>query len=363
MVLGVSIIICCYNSAQELPQTLQNLVLQQVSADVPWEVVIIDNASTDATAKVAQSLWPNSAPAPLRIVHESNLGLINARYRALSEAQYEILSFIDDDNWICSNWVQTVSELMSHNSEIGACGSHNIPAFDGEKPWWFDLSSRSYAVGKQGPDEGGDITGSRGRLIGAGLTIRKCAWQQLVDKGFNSLLVGCQGKALNRGEDTELTFALVLAGWRIWYEPRLTLQHHLQAERLQWSYLRRLRRNGGKATIGFDPYRFAFEEKGSEHHISFWWNVTKKSDQKFERQVWYFQVVSVLKELLWTPMKLFTSFFRPMEGSLDVLKIETKIGRLLELLNNRRAYDINIQSVRNAAWRNKNLEHKIVFMK
>ena len=353
MNLGVSIIICCFNSAQELPQTLQKLALQQFSSVVPWEVIVIDNASTDATAEVAQSLWPKSASAPLRIIYEPNLGLINARYRALAEAKYEILSFIDDDNWVCSNWVQTVSELMSQHPEIGACGSHNIPVFDEEKPWWFDLSSRSYAVGKQGPDQGGDITESRGRLIGAGLTIRKCAWQQLVDKGFNSLLVGCQGKALNRGEDTELTFALTLAGWRLWYEPRLTLQHHLQAERLQWSYLRRLRRNGGKATIGFDPYRFAFEERGSEHHISFWWNVTQKSEHKVERQIWYFQAVSVLKELLRTPIKLFTSFLCPMEGNLDALKIETKIGRLIELLSSRTAYDMNIQSVKNASWRRK----------
>ena len=363
MHLGVSVIICCHNSAQELPQTIQHLAVQQVSSDVLWEVLIIDNASTDDTAQVAQSCWPETAPAPLKVVHEPNLGLINARYRALAEAKYEILSFIDDDNWVCPNWVQTASEVMSQHPEVAACGGHNIPEFDGEKPWWFDLSPRSYAVGTQGPEEGGDITWSRGRLIGAGLTIRKLAWQNLVDEGFNSLLVGCKGKALNRGEDTELSFAFVLAGWRLWYDPRLTLRHHLQSERLQWPYLRRLSRNGGKATLGFDPYRFALQESGSESQIAFWWNVARQSQQDCNRQTWYFQALSVLKELLKRPDRLVASLLSPMEGNREVLRIEIKIGRLLELLSSRKAYDVSIQTVRNGKWRNKQPNQKVLLAK
>ncbi|NER78119.1 MAG: glycosyltransferase family 2 protein [Leptolyngbya sp. SIO1D8] len=363
MHLGVSVVICCHNSAQELPKTIQHLAAQQVSPDVLWELIVIDNASTDTTAKVAQSSWPETAPAPLRVIHESNLGLINARYRALAEAKYQVISFIDDDNWVCPNWVQTVSEVMTHHPEVAACGGHNIPEFDGEKPWWFDLSSRSYAVGTQGPEEGGDITWSRGRLIGAGLTIRKSAWQRLVDEGFTSLLVGCKGKALNRGEDTELTFALVLAGWRLWYEPQLTLRHHLQSERLQWSYLRRLSRNGGKATLGFDPYRFALQEHGTESQISFWWNVAGKSKQEFDRQTWIFQALSVLKELLRRPDKLIISLLKPMEGDREALRIEIKIGRFLELLNSRKTYDASIWTVRNGRWRHKNLTQEATLAK
>jgi glycosyltransferase involved in cell wall biosynthesis len=352
MSLGVSVIICCHNSAQALPSTLEYLALQQVPSTVQWEVVIIDNASTDSTAAIAKTLWDNAAvSAPLRVIHEPRLGLINARYRALAEAKYEILSFIDDDNWVCSDWVKIVAEVMSQHSEVGACGSHNIPEFDGEKPRWFDLSSRSYAVGTQGPEGGGDITWSRGRLIGAGLSIRKSAWQKLVDEGFQSLLVGCKGKTLSRGEDTELSFALVLAGWRLWYEPRLTLRHHLQAERLQWSYLRRLRRYGGRATLGFDPYRFALEERGSQSEISFWWNVASKSPQAIEQRSWIIQALAVFRQLLRKPRKLLVSLFDPMEGDQDILQIEVKIGRFLELLKNRSAYDANVQKIHSSTWR------------
>ncbi|NJQ96869.1 MAG: glycosyltransferase family 2 protein [Hydrococcus sp. CSU_1_8] len=215
MSLGVSIVICCHNSAKELPQTLSYLVAQQVRADIAWEVIIVDNSSTDNTAEVALNSWPPDAPAPLKVVSESQLGLIFARYRGLASANYEIVSFIDDDNWICREWVQTVSEVMSQHPELGACGGLNEPAFEVETPWWWSkVNTGCYALGSQGPQEGGDITCSKARLYGAGLTIRKVALQNLLDKGFRSLLVGSQGKALLRGEETELCFALLLAGWR-----------------------------------------------------------------------------------------------------------------------------------------------------
>ncbi len=351
MRLGVSIVICCHNSAQELPKTLEHLALQKVTDELLWEVLIIDNASKDDTANIAHACWPESSLAPLRVVHEPRLGLINARYRALAEAKYEVISFIDDDNWVCSNWVQTASLVMSQHPEVGACGGNNLPEFDEEKPAWFDLSPRSYAVGPQGPEEGGDITWSRGRLVGAGLTIRKLAWQKLVDDGFQSLLVGCKGKALNRGEDTELAFALVLAGWRLWYEPHLILRHHLPTERLEWSYLRRLRRNGGKATIGFDPYRFALEEIGPENQISFWWTVARGYQQASNQTSWSLQALSVLKGLIRNPRKLVISLLTSMEGDPDVLRIEMKIGRLLELFNSRKVYATSIEDIRDGAWR------------
>lgn len=349
--LGISVIICCHNSEDELPKTIEHLANQEVSEDIPWEVIIIDNASKDNTAKVALDCWPKEKADRLRVIHESQLGIVFARYRGLAEAKYEILSFIDDDNWVCPNWIQTASEVMTEQPEVAACGSHNIPAFEGERPWWFDLSAKSYAVGTQGPDSGGDITCSRGRLIGAGLTIRKTAWQQLLENGFKSLLVGCKGKSLNRGEDTELCFALVLAGWKLWYEPRMTLQHHLTADRLHWKHLRKLRRCGGQATLGFDPYRLALDNFFKEHKISFWWKCAKPVNEKSYHQIWRQQMILAIKDLLQHPKTLLQALIWPMEGNTKALNIETKIGRLLELIKERDTYSLKIQNVQQATWK------------
>ena len=355
MLLGVSVVICCHNSAKELPQTLAHLAAQQVQGEIPWEVIIVDNASTDGTSQVALASWTKDAPTALRVVHEPRLGLIHARYRALAEAQYEIISFIDDDNWVYPEWVQVVSEVMSQHPKLGACGGLNEAEFEVESPSWFPMSGKSYATGPQGPEAGGDITWSRGCLVGAGLTIRKSAWQDLVNQGFHSLLIGCQGTQLKRGEDTELCFALLLAGWRLWYEPRLRLRHCLETERLQWSHLRRLRRGGGAATLGFDPYRFALEESSGEDCISFWWTVGRQAFKNKHKQTWQWQALATLKNLLQRPHKLLSALIYPMEGDPDVLQIEMKIGRLLELLKNRQEYDLNIQAIRGAAWRQRHL--------
>jgi glycosyltransferase involved in cell wall biosynthesis len=103
---GVSIIICCHNSSTKLPATLSHLRKQQVPRELPWEVVVVDNASTDGTSCVALNNWPQDAPTTLRVVTEKRLGLSHARTRGLLEAKYEIVSFIDDDNWVCSSWVK-----------------------------------------------------------------------------------------------------------------------------------------------------------------------------------------------------------------------------------------------------------------
>ena len=54
---GVSVIVCCYNSAERLPETLKYLSMQNVPENMPWEIIIVDNNSTDSTNDVAMEIW------------------------------------------------------------------------------------------------------------------------------------------------------------------------------------------------------------------------------------------------------------------------------------------------------------------
>src|SRR5262245_13852353 len=116
---GVSIIICCHNSAARLPETLAHLAVQKTPPNLPWEVVIVDNASTDDTAEAARTFWPKDHPRPLRIVREESLGLSQARIKGLAEARYEYITFADDDNWLCPEWIQTVAATFQLHPEVG----------------------------------------------------------------------------------------------------------------------------------------------------------------------------------------------------------------------------------------------------
>src|ERR1700722_4190557 len=198
MPLGVSVVICCHNSAERLPKMLAHLSAQKVPAGVPWEVLVVDNASTDATAEVARQHWPKDARASLRVVGEPQPGLTHARERGFAEATGDIISFIDDDNWVCPEWVATVSDVMTTRTDVGACGGTGEAEPKTNLPWWFETFQGDFAVGPQGA-EPGDVTWTRGYLWGAGLSIRKAAWSQLIEKGYRSLLPDRQGASLSAG--------------------------------------------------------------------------------------------------------------------------------------------------------------------
>lgn len=324
---GVSLAICCHNSAKTLPTTLKFIKKQKVPKNINWEVIIVDNGSADNTAEVAKQCWPKDAPAPLKVVSEPQIGLVYARYKAFEESRYEFISFIDDDNWASPGWVKSVFEVMRNHPDIGACGGFVEPVFESEPPEWFESCKDGYAVGPQGKP--GDITEARGRLVGAGLTIRKDACQQLINLGFSNMLIGHKGNSLLRGEDTELCYALRLAGWKLWYEPGLRLKHYLSSDRLQWRHIRRLRRGGGRASVAFDAYFAALN----------------KNDRVKLKQDWKSQSLPVMKELFGQPIKLFSSLFLDREGDKEVLLMEQKIGRLLELLKRRKEYNKSFEKI------------------
>jgi glycosyltransferase involved in cell wall biosynthesis len=331
---GVSIVVCCHNSALMLPKALTFVAEQKVRDGIEWEVIVVDNASTDETSQVALRSWPSKAPAPLRVVHESQLGLVYARIKGFAEANYGIVSFIDDDNWVYPDWVEVVWEVMNNDPKIGACGGLNDPVFETQPPWWFKSVEDSYAVGPQG-QKAGKMTWSRGYLHGAGLSVRKSAWQELVRKGFQPKLVGRRGKTLTGGEDSELCLALRLAGWELWYEPRLRLHHFLPAHRLKWSYVRRVRRESGEYLVEQDPYHCALEENYENLIVRL-------------RETWQWQTFATLVRLSWLVL---SSFLTNPEGDHKLLRRERMIGRLIGLLKKRKVYDLSIREVRQAPWR------------
>ncbi len=330
----VSVVVPTHNGAALLPRTLAHIAAQRPPSGVTWEVIVVDNDSTDATSDVALATWPRDAPVGIRIVSEPQRGLSYAHLRGFAEASGELVSWVEDDNWISPDWVDLVWRTMTENPEVGACGGFNEPVCDGAEPAWFEAFGPAYATGGQG--EGGDVTEDRGYLWGAGLTVRRVAWQHLVGNGFMPLLVDRRGTAnYNSGGDAEICFALRLSGWRLWFEPALRLRHFLLEYRLEWRYLRRLMRGVGASTVGLDPYRRALAGAAAAQLDSSWFSEAREIVVRLRRH----------RRLLWEMSR------RPREGEASVLHLESDIGRLAELLRRRRRYDRSFARVDNAAWR------------
>ncbi len=170
------------------------------------------------------------------------------------------------------------------------------------------------------------------------MSLRVDAWRGLQEFGFSQLLTGRLGKQLTAGEDTELSYALRLAGWDLWYDPRLSYQHYMPAGRLTWSYLRRLNQGFGAASVFLEPYRLALTgslETYRGHLLKSW----------FQQTYW-----GVRRLLCYGP-QLRRSAREARVGDPEIIGIERRIGRVGALLRGPSTYRHAFQGVLDAPWR------------
>ena len=124
LTLSASVIVCTYNRASSLAQTLESLEKQVVRPGTEWEVVVVDNNSRDDTRAVVegrQRNWPR-----IRYLFERAQGLSNARNCGIRAARGEILLFTDDDVCPEPDWVQRILDGMALH-ECDACGGYIAP--------------------------------------------------------------------------------------------------------------------------------------------------------------------------------------------------------------------------------------------
>jgi len=238
--IGVTFLICTYNGAQRLPDTLRHLAAQQTLPHVPWEVLLVSNASTDDTLAVVPRLWAELGQvAPMRLLDEPKPGKENALTRGFDEATYEYICVVDDDNLLYTDYLTQVADLMAAHPTIGILGGYAEGAFEIEPPAWFTQFQAVYAVGPQATQPG-PLTMPGAYLYGAGSVVRRSAWQHLRRNDFAFTTSTKRGKIIVSGEDVELGDAMRLAGYDLWYSPQLRLQHFMYKERLTWEYLLRI---------------------------------------------------------------------------------------------------------------------------
>lgn len=314
-------VICCYNSAARLPETLRHLTTQYNPEDIEWEVIVIDNASTDPTAQVARDAWPIGGRVPLRVVREQRAGLSSARIRGVAEAHYDIISFIDDDNWVPGDWIARIGALFAEHPEVGVSGARCEPEPEVAPPPWFERLQGFYATGSQHASSG-DVTDSPGTLLwGAGLNVRTQAACALLDGPFGFLMSGRSGTSLGAGEDTELCYALREAGWRLWYDDTLVLRHFIPQGRLAWPYALRLMSGMGASAVMYDLYLQALRRPPFVHYPGW-------------KKTWLFQFFKALKDLLGLVLLHPAACLGKPEGSWPALQYEVakaKVGRLISL--------------------------------
>ncbi|NRF38638.1 glycosyltransferase [Pedobacter foliorum] len=257
---GITVIICTYNGAPRLSETLNHLAAQVVPKNLNWEILLVDNASTDGTSVLATEIWEkhNVKNVPLNIAYESTPGKLFAFQKGITLANYEYFIICDDDNWLSQDYVNIAFNILDKNPRIGAAGGQAIAvAEDGANfPEWFEAAKEGYAVGEQAKNTG-SIT-YRASLWGAGLASRTQLYLDTY-KTFPSLLIDKNNQRILTAEDTEYCLRIVLKGYQLYYDSNLSLKHYITSGRLTLNYKNSLYDNFSNANSIMDDYYLALK--------------------------------------------------------------------------------------------------------
>lgn len=207
----VSLIICTRNRAPLLGPCLESLT--QISTRVPWELVIVDNGSTDDTWAVLSDF----APLPrvkFKLVREPHPGLAHARNTGIRAATGEILCFTDDDCYPRPDLIDCVLKVFREN-DIGFMGGQVLLHDPEDEP--VSITSRT---GRAFFPAGQFIT--TGDIQGACMAFRREVFDKagLFDTAFGA------GAPLKGAEDCEMVARASFAGWNGGFFTEPVVRHH-----------------------------------------------------------------------------------------------------------------------------------------
>ena len=224
----MSVIICCYNSQSRIAETIRYLAAQKVPDELKWELIIVNNASTDNTRLIASQSWKINLPnASFHIVDEPVPGLSSARQKGIAVAQFDILIFCDDDNHLDANYLSQASLLMKLNPRVGLIGGWvrpKLPVYPGR---WIEDFYPALAIGKQS-DKDGEVEW----VFGAGMVLRREIFTTLKTRKIELMLTDRVGGKQTSGGDAEICMAARFVGYSVLYSNSIILDHQIAEHRL-----------------------------------------------------------------------------------------------------------------------------------
>ena len=236
MTIDFTVAIPTYNGETRLPEVLNQLRNQVGTESIQWEVIVVDNNSTDNTAKVVrkyQADWP--AGCPLRYYFEPQQGAGFARKRAVDKSQGALIGFLDDDNIPSGNWVAAAYAFGQDYPQVGAYGGQIHGDFEVPPPKELSPLLAFLAIVERGLKPFRYEPHRKLMPPGAGLVVRKEAYLTSVPSRL--ILTGrIEGNMLT-AEDLEMLCYIQQGGWEIWYNPEMEIDHKIPHWRLEREYL------------------------------------------------------------------------------------------------------------------------------
>ncbi|HUJ10142.1 MAG TPA: glycosyltransferase [Verrucomicrobiae bacterium] len=246
--MNLSVIICTHNRAAILRQTLETFCQLRIDSGLKWELVLVDNNSSDDTRAVADEFRDR---LPVRYVFELKQGLSAARNRGAGEAGGEILLFTDDDVDVDPLWLTQFWKAARKNPEAVFWGGKILPRWEKPPPRWLAENSAQLLGGAMGHLDLGDEprwlqVGGPETFFGGNMAFRR---ELLVDGRSFDMDLGRNGAQLVHGEETALIKRLVREGYKGLYVPGAIVYHRTPATNMTELYVRRWFRGYGVTKV------------------------------------------------------------------------------------------------------------------
>ncbi|MEV6344968.1 bifunctional polysaccharide deacetylase/glycosyltransferase family 2 protein [Actinoplanes sp. NPDC051851] len=217
----VTVIVPAYNEKEIIADTLGSLV----ASTHPIEIILVDDGSSDGTAEIAEGLgYPN-----VTILRQENAGKSTALNNGIAHAGTEVVVMMDGDTVFEPDTVEKLVQPFSTAEIGGVAGNAKVANRKGMIPIWQHIE---YVVGFSIDRRAYDVMRCMATVPGAIGAFRKEALQQVNGLSEDTL-----------AEDTDLTIAIIRAGWRVVYEERSrawteapSTMGQLWRQRYRWSY-------------------------------------------------------------------------------------------------------------------------------
>ncbi|MBD3586634.1 glycosyltransferase [Salinimonas sp. HHU 13199] len=205
----ISIIVCTYNRAPALLQCLKSF--EALNFDDQWELIVVDNNSSDATAQVIEE-FAQQASFPVVYKKEEAQGLGNARNAGIAQASYDIIAFTDDDCYPAADYLEQIASAFN-DEQLGFAGGRVLLHDPDDLPVTIKLSETPefYTPGQ---------VMRPGAIHGANFMFRREAL--VAAQGFDALF---GAGAAFPCEDVDTVAECLRLGWKGQYIPSIVVSH------------------------------------------------------------------------------------------------------------------------------------------
>lgn len=272
--MNVTIIIPTHNRCRSLSQILQDVCGLVMPNGITWEMIVVDNGSTDATRQVCAEF---QSRLPIRCVPEPILGVACATNRGIREAKGDLILFTDDDVILDKHWLTSYWNAAARHPESDFFGGKSIPHWDASPPCWL-VENLDWLLHITRLDKG-DVElyweeKSNGTFLGHNMAYRR----RIFEAGFRfNEQFGIRGCGTERiwGHEGELQRRLARNGSRGLYVPAAIVYHHIKKEEITEKALRRYYAGFGACEVRF----------GSPTKARLWFGASVKNWRKLSLNV------------------------------------------------------------------------------